>query len=117
MSEPYNPTAFMTLKIDDDNRLAIQQLRFIKDDYAFYKNGVLNEDYINELKEKDNKQFDNMSKDKVRDIFMGEIRKMIDIIKLENVVESHKAVTKYLKEEPNLPKVDKRLVINYEKAN
>jgi len=66
------------------------------------------------LKEKDAKHFDNQTKESVKTLFMTEIRKMIDIIKLENIVESHKAVSKMLQEEQNMQKVDKKLVSNYE---
>lgn len=111
----HNQTSFMPKKIEDDIKVAMQQLRFIKDDYAIQnKNGVLDEDLIQELKEKDAKHFDNQTKESVKTLFMTEIRKMIDIIKLENIVESHKAVSKMLQEEQNMQKVDKKLVSNYE---
>jgi len=43
---------------------------------------------------------------------MLEIKKLIDTLKLENIVESHKAVNDILQVEPTLPKVEKRLVSN-----
>jgi len=63
-------------------------------------------------KEEEDKLFENQTHSGILTLFMLEIKKLIDTLKLENIVESHKAVNDILQVEPTLPKVEKRLVSN-----
>jgi len=63
-------------------------------------------------KEEEDKLFENQTHSGILTLFMLEIKKLIDTLKLENIVESHKAVNDILQVEPTLSKVEKRLVSN-----
>lgn len=98
----HNPTVFLTGKIDIENKLADKQLQFIKGELTL---------------EEQNKLFENQTPDMILTIFMSDLKKLIEVIKLENVVESHKAVTDILAVEQDEKKVEKKLIRNFEKGD